>query len=245
MYRILEFATLAGVTVRALHHYDRLGLLKPSARSRAGYRLYRDRDLARLEQIVVLKMLGVPLKKIGRLLGREASLRVALAAQRRVLMEKQRRLGLAIDAIRDAEASMNSRGEPDWNVFKNIVKEIEMQNDTDWTRKYYSPEAQSKVDARRDQWSPEMQLDVTRKWSLLFRDVEAAIADGEAPSSPRSQALAGRWKELVEGFTGGDPDIQRGLNEMWADQSNWPSPPRERFAIKPDVQEFIMKAMRA
>jgi DNA-binding transcriptional MerR regulator len=45
VYRIREFAALAGVTVRALHHYDRLGLLKPSGRSRGGYRLYRDSDL--------------------------------------------------------------------------------------------------------------------------------------------------------------------------------------------------------
>ena len=64
VYRIQEFAKLAGVTVRALHHYDRLGLLKPSGRSAAGYRLYRDCDLARLEQIVVLKFLRLPLTEI-------------------------------------------------------------------------------------------------------------------------------------------------------------------------------------
>jgi DNA-binding transcriptional MerR regulator len=54
LYRAKEFADLAGVTVRALHHYDRLGLLRPKQRSQAGYRLYGLRDFARLEQIVVL-----------------------------------------------------------------------------------------------------------------------------------------------------------------------------------------------
>jgi DNA-binding transcriptional MerR regulator len=58
IYQANEFAELAGVTVRALHHYDRLGLLKPSGRTNSGYRLYTDRDLVRLEQIVVLKFLG-------------------------------------------------------------------------------------------------------------------------------------------------------------------------------------------
>jgi len=53
VYRIREFAAMAGVTVRALHHYDRLGLLKPTGRSASGYRLYGDCDLVRLEQIVV------------------------------------------------------------------------------------------------------------------------------------------------------------------------------------------------
>src|SRR6266581_4109803 len=99
LYHVQEFAKLAGVTVRALHHYDRLGLLKPSARSDSGYRLYRDCDFVRLEQIVVLKFLGLPLKLIGRLLRRESDLKDTLRSQRRVLVEKQRRLGAAIDAI--------------------------------------------------------------------------------------------------------------------------------------------------
>jgi len=63
-YQVHEFAQLSGVTVRALHHYDREGLLKPAARSAAGYRLYTDRDLVRLEQIVVLKFLGLSLREI-------------------------------------------------------------------------------------------------------------------------------------------------------------------------------------
>ena len=66
LYHAREFAELAGVTVRTLHYYDRLGLLQPSYRSDAQYRLYSQRDLAQLEQIVVLKFLGLPLKSIGR-----------------------------------------------------------------------------------------------------------------------------------------------------------------------------------
>ena len=68
LYPPHEFAVLAGVTVRALHHYDRLGLLKPVSRTQAGYRLYSEHDLARLEQIVLLKFLGFSLKQIGELL---------------------------------------------------------------------------------------------------------------------------------------------------------------------------------
>ncbi|MGB7730210.1 MAG: MerR family transcriptional regulator [Candidatus Acidiferrum sp.] len=74
VYRAKEFASLAGVTVRALHHYDRLGLLRPKQRSEAGYRLYGVRDFARLEQIVVLKFLGIPLKQIRGLLEPDAKL---------------------------------------------------------------------------------------------------------------------------------------------------------------------------
>lgn len=70
-YQPHEFAKRAGVTVRALHHYDRLGLLKPSGRSGAGYRLYSDIDFVRLEQIVALKFIGFPLSQIRDLLNRK------------------------------------------------------------------------------------------------------------------------------------------------------------------------------
>src|SRR5882762_6221128 len=204
IYRIQEFAKLAGVTVRALHHYDRLGLLKPSGRSDSGYRLYRDRDLARLEQIVVLKFLGLPLKQIGRLLKRESPLAETLRRQQTVLFEKRRQLDVAIDAIKQAERSVLTSREPDWTLFTDIVREIEMQNETEWSKKYYSPEARTKVEERRHLWSPELQERVTKEWNALLEEIEAAL--GEEAASPTAQALAARWRTLVEGFTGGDPE---------------------------------------
>ena len=243
VYRIREFATLAGVTVRALHHYDRLGLLKPSGRSRSGYRLYRDRDLVRLEQIVVLKFLGLPLKQIARLLKRESSLADALRRQQVVLAGKRRQLDLAIHAIRRAERSVESGGDPDWELFKTIVREIEMQNSTDWSKKYYSEDAKAKIEERKALWNPELQAQVTEQWTALIADVTAALA--EDPAGPNAQALAARWRTLVEGFTGGDPEVQQGLNKMWADKDNWPAENRDRFHIDPRVQEFIVKAMNS
>jgi DNA-binding transcriptional MerR regulator len=241
LYRIQEFAKAAGVTVRALHHYDRLGLLKPSARSAAGYRLYRDSDFARLEQIVVLKFLGFPLKDISRLLRRESDLASVLQRQRRVLAEKLERLKRAIDAIGAAEHSLVSGTAPKWELFTTIVQEIEMQQNTEWSKKYYSPNAQAKVEERRQLWSPELQERVTKEWTALVADVDAAL--GEDPASARAQALAARWRKLLEGFTGGDPEVQKGLNKMWADKANWPEAERNRFHIKPEIQEFIVKAI--
>lgn len=241
LYRVHQFAEMAGVTVRALHHYDRLGLLKPSRRSARGYRLYGNRDLARLEQIVVLKFLGLPLKQIGVLLSKDSSLAASLDRQRRVLAAKRRQLDNAIHAIETAEQSLKPREEPDWNLIKQIIKEIEVQNDTDWTKQYYSPEAHAKVEERKHLWSPELQEKVSRQWAELLADIEAAL--GEDPSGPEGQALAARWHELVADFTGGDPEIQKGLNKMWAAQGDWPQAQRQAYAIKPEIQAFIMKAM--
>jgi len=243
VYRIQEFATLAGVTVRALHHYDRLGLLKPSGRSRSGYRLYRDSDLIRLEQIVVLKFLGLPLKQIGRLLKRESPLAETLRRQQHVLAGKRRQLDLAIQAIGQAERSVQPGRDPDWDVFKAIVREIEMTNSTDWSKKYYSDDAKAKIEERKALWSPELQAEVTQQWTALVADVTAAL--GEDPAGPTAQALAARWRKLVEGFTGGDPEVQRGLNKMWSDKAHWPAQEQQRFQIDPRVQAFIVSAMNA
>jgi MerR family transcriptional regulator, thiopeptide resistance regulator len=243
VYRAREFADLAGVTVRALHHYDRVGLLEPSGRSASGYRLYTDADLARLEQIVVLKSVGLPLKGIRGLLGERSTLREVLRRQQRVLAGKRAHLDAAIEAIAAAERSMRDGGDPDWQLMTRIIKEIAMQNDTDWTKQYYTPDAQEKIEERKTAWNPELQAEVTRQWSALVADVESCL--GEDPAGPRAQALAARWRKLVEGFTGGSAEIQKGLNRMWADQGNWPADIRQDHGIKPEIQAFIIKAMQA
>lgn len=243
LYRVHEFAERAGVTVRALHHYDRLGVLRPTARTGSRYRLYSDRDLARLEQIVVLRFLGLPLREIRDLLRSESGIADALRRQQRVLAARRRHLDDAIMAIAHAERSLESTGTPDWAQFRHIIREIEMQNDSDWAKRYYTEDAQAKVEERRALWSPELQERVTRDWNELFADVRAAL--GEDPAGPRAQALAARWRTLLAGFTGGDPEIQRGLNAMYADQDNWPAEQRERYRIDPAIMEFMMAAMRA
>jgi transketolase len=146
-------------------------------------------------------------------------------------------------AIGRAERSLQAGGDPDWELFRQIVKEVEMQNKTEWSKKYYSPEAQSKIEERRKLWNPELQAQVTNDWNELLRDVGAAL--GEDPAGPTAQALAARWRKLVEGFSGGDPEIQKGLNTMWSDKANWPAQERQQYQIDPTIMAFIVRAMKA
>jgi len=241
-YRVREFADLAGVTVRALHHYDRLAVLRPK-RTESGYRVYSLRDLERLEQVVALKFLGLPLKEIKTLLDREARrLPEVLRSQRLALEEKQRSLEQAIQAIRDAEQVIASGKPADIQVLAKIIEVIEMQENTEFMNKYYSEEAQAKLAGKRQEWTPELQAEATRAWSELFRDVEAAL-DCD-PTSEQAQALVARWRKLVAGFTGGDPELSRGVGNAWADRANWPAATQEQSApfANPKVWEFIKKA---
>ena len=245
MYTVREFAARAGVTIRALHHYDELGLLKPLRKPQTGYRVYRDSDFARLEQIVVLKFLGLPLKDMRPLLAapKIVRLRETLRRQQRVLTEKRRQVDAALAAISRAERALEESDTPDWNVFTQIVKEIEMPNETAWAKKYYSAEARAKIEARRQEWTPELQERVTRQWTELIADIEAAIARKETPTGAAGQVLAGRWRELLAGFTGGDSGIQQGLNKMWADRENWPEGDAKSFRMPSAVVDFMQAAL--
>ena len=244
MYRTQEFAKLAGVTVRTLRYYDRLGLLR-AHRNGAGYREYRDRDLERLEQIVALKFLGMPLDEIGKFLDSSAaSLAEMLGMQRRALAEKREQLDRAIMAIGEAAAVVENGQAGRTEVLRKIIEAIEMQQDNDWTKKYHNEAAKAKIAARQGEWNPAMQAEVTRQWQELIADVEANLA--EDPIGPKGQALGARWKKLVEGFTGGDPDVTQGLAKMWKDQANWPDHARQQAAqapIRPEVWSFIGKAL--
>jgi MerR family transcriptional regulator, thiopeptide resistance regulator len=241
---VSDFAEKAGITVRTLHHYDRLGLLKPSGRTEAGYRLYGERDFVRLQQIVTLKFIGLPLKQIKDLLDqRDLDLKSTLHMQRRLLMEKRLQVEAAIQAIEEAERSLKSGIEPDLGALKKIIEVMERQNNMEWAKKYYTEDAQAKISERAKTWTPEMQAKVEQDWKSLIGDVEAAIASKIDPADAKAQSLAKRWSELVQGFTSGDAGVQQGLNKLYADQGNWPSTFTKPFSD--EVWEYIRKAMAA
>lgn len=243
-YRVKEFASLAKVTVRALHHYDRMGLLKPK-RAQSGYRVYCARDLERLEQVVALKFLGLPLRQIKVVLDRgQLSLAETLRLQRRVLERKRKHLDEAIVAIQEAETAVRNGKGPDAALLAKVIEVIEMQQSNDWMMKYYDEAAKQKVDERRSLWSPELQERVSQQWSELMAEVEAAKQ--ESPSSELARGLAARWKALVEEFTGGDAGITTGLKSLYADNKNWPDGFQQQmqpFQMSPEAWAFIHKAV--
>jgi DNA-binding transcriptional MerR regulator len=238
IYQASEFAERAGVTVRTLHHYDRLGLLKPSGRTAAGYRLYGERDFARLQQIITLKFIGFPLNQIKKLLDRrDFDLAKIFRFQRSFMEEKRKQLDEAIKALDWAAYVVSSGNDPGPEVFRKIIEVINMSKDMEWTKKYYSDEAKEAIANR--QVPQEVIEQGQRDWATLIKEVEAAV--GEDPASEKVQKLAARWVELIRGFTGGNPAIQQGLNKMYADRANWPTSMPNPFSD--EVQQFMMKAV--
>jgi DNA-binding transcriptional MerR regulator len=238
LYRIHEFAERAGVTVKALHHYDRLGLLKPR-RTDTGYRIYVHRDLERLEQIVALKFIGLPLKQIKALLDRDAlQLPAALRLQRAELEAKRRLLDQAIAAIGNAEKELQSGKPADAGILKKIIEAIDMTNamptGTEFMKNYYREEAWARFQERHQVWPSEA-------WSDLFRDISASLH--KDPASEEAQALARRWRALRVDDAGDDPRIHGGLIKAWADREYWPEAAKQRLSEfdLDEISAFIVR----
>src|SRR5512136_2331510 len=99
-YTVQQLARLAGVSVRTLHHYDHIGLLAPSARTAAGYRLYGAADLLRLQQILFFKELDLPLDEIQDILDDPDFDQIeALESHKRLLRERADRLARLLMTI--------------------------------------------------------------------------------------------------------------------------------------------------
>jgi DNA-binding transcriptional MerR regulator len=226
MLKIQEFATRGGVSIRALRHYDSLGLLKPSARSRSGYRLYEESDLERLHEIVALKAFGLSLTDIGRALRKESALSRALEQQMQSLLAQRRLVADAIDAVGYAQRVLASGQEPDWRQLATLVK-----NGGEASR---LEQARRQVMERRRQWTPTPE-DIT-----LMRDIKQAIDRNETSESASWHVLIDRLKDAIDRFTGGDAELRAAFRLVMADQVNWPSSP-----IGTKFYEFFNEAMAA
>jgi len=225
--------------VRTLHHYDQIGLLRPAVHTESGYRLYSDRDFARLQQIITLKFIGLPLKRIGEILDGDSYDLAAMLRLQRIMLEKKRdHLELAIQAIGRAEQVAASEEEPDWESFTNIIEVIIMESNQDFFRKYYTDEQLATL-AKRRETEGEMISRTEQDWKVLMEEAEKLI--GEDPGSEKVQELAGRWSELVERFTLGDPEMEKSLKKLYADRDNWPS--TFQAPVNTKLMEFMGKAL--
>lgn len=243
LWQTNEFAKRAKVSVRTLQYYDRIGLLKPKRNLSNGFRLYGDAEFAKLQHILTLKFLGFSLSKIKEILGqKEFDLVQILQMQRKIIESQHRRLGQVLQAIGKAEEVFRQENSIDWNSFEKINEVINMEQNWEKMKQYYSEDAQAKIEERRKLWNPELQEQVTKDWNELIQSVDVARKNGVSPASEEAQKLAARWRELVGQFTGGDAGIMQGLNKMYADDSLWQGGDFKK-PFSDEVFSYIKEAM--
>ncbi|MCK7624936.1 MerR family transcriptional regulator [Streptomyces sp. RS10V-4] len=204
-YPVGQVAAFAGVTVRTLHHYDRTGLLCPSDRSPAGYRLYGDADLARLQQILFYRELGFPLDEIAAILADpEANALDQLRARHRRLTEEinrlQRLVEVAEQAMEVQQTGVRLTPEERFEVFGEIA--FDLTYATKAERQWQHSEGYRRSMARAAAHSKEDWARIMAEAADWRARLTAAFDAGEPPDGERAMDLAEEHRHhLTRWFT--------------------------------------------
>ena len=213
--KVGELSRRTGLTVRTLHHYDAIGLLRPSLHTEAGHRLYTAGDVARLQQIVSLRQLGFALEEVRDCLDRaDFSPRQVLrlhVGRLRHQIELQQRLCGRLDALADR---LDSAGEVSAEEFLQAVEEMTM------LEKHFTPEQLELIKTRREELGEEYLRQKQEEWAELIALVRAEMDKGTDPADAKVQALAQRWRTLLHFTTGGDPGMEQAIKRHWEEQGD-------------------------
>lgn len=197
-FQVGEVARLTGVSVRTLHHYDRIGLLQPQQRTAAGYRLYGEQDLLRLQQILTLRYLGFPLKRIGELLDRpDFDLVTSLRAQERVLRERVAELDRIATVLGDLVAAYRRDGSWNWDLVIHASEAVAtgLAQQEQSMSDLFTPEQLRQFEELAERTPAEELAAIQDGWAALLPEVRASYHLD--PASPEAQALAERWEALT------------------------------------------------
>ena len=232
-------ATLTGVSVRTLHHYDHIGLVVPSVRTPAGYRGYTDADIERLHLVLVYRAAGLPLDEIRTLLDdADADVVEHLQRQHALLSEQADRLQ---DTIKAVEELMNAHRK---GIQLSAEEQAEIFGTTAFSEEYAAEAEQRWGDT--DAWKQSQQRTARftkADWVRIKADGDAlldALAEakraGVAPGSPQGNELAARHRASIEQFYDCDDEMQRCLVEMYLAD--------ERFTryyddVEPGLAQFL------
>jgi len=244
-YRVSEVARMTGVTIRTLHHYESIQLLVPSGRSAAGYRLYSDQDLLRLQQILIQRELGLSLEHIRQVLDdRNFDYRAALVAHRRQMEQRQASIARTMRAI-DAAIEYLDSGTPGdvmnthalFDGFDPTRYEVETQTRWGNTNAY-------KTAARRTgRYCAADWIAIRDESAAIYGDAVRAMSAGIAADSSDAMAIAERHRLSIERwFYRCDPDMHARLADLYEADS--------RFAANidkhgPGLTQYLAAAIRA
>jgi DNA-binding transcriptional MerR regulator len=226
LLKIGELAKRTGLTVRALHHYDAIGLLSPSARSDAGYRLYNQADIARLHRIQALRRFGLSLADIGAYLTRPDLPLAAVVAQQIDMLTTQIDQASALrERLARLQGQLAQGQEPDLADWLTTLEHMTMYD------KYFSQDELKQLPLYADEA-------VGQEWKALVASVRALMESGASPADPQAQALARQWMTMVRRDTADNPVLFAKLSAMHEQEPSV----QASTGITPALMDFVMGA---
>jgi DNA-binding transcriptional MerR regulator len=242
--KVGELARRTGLTVRTLHHYDAIDLLKPSLHTEAGYRLYTADDVARLQQVLSLRQLGFSLEEVRACLDRPGFSALEVidlhVARLREQVDEQRKLCERLEAL---AGHLRAAGEVSADEFLETIERMTMLEKIQ--EKYFTPEQLQAIKAGGERLGKERLERAQEDWAELIAAIRTEMEKGTDPADPQVQALAQRWQELLKWSTGGDPGITDAMKRLWEEQGdNLVAQFGSKYDSRP-VWGYITKAIAA
>lgn len=227
LIQVGELAKRAGITVRTLHHYEQTGLLLPSARSAAGYRLYNLADVQRLHMIQALAKAGLELAEIRDFLEqRSLSLAELLDGQITLLDKQLRSIHTLRNRLVELRTGLTDDATPDLEYW---LQTLELMNMYD---RWFSKEELQQLPFAVEK---EALADI---WAGLVTEVKHLLEQNVSVTDARATDLASRWMERLEQDTAGKPEFLTRLNEMHSGEPQM----QEQTGITPEITDYITRA---
>lgn len=231
-WKVGELAKSAGLTVRTLHHFDKIGLLRPTERSEAGHRLYTSGDVRQLYRILALRQLGMSLGEIAEsLAGDVDDLQAAVSRQLELVKEQIR---AQQEIRRRLTGILRSLRQPDGPSIDELFAAMEaiMQ------AKYFSPDQLVRLKDRHREAGADAFAGWQRQGAELADEARHYAAQGTDPADPAAQALAHRWTELMVNMTGGDRKI---LSSIYAKMDGEGPDTATRGVVSAEAWEYMKR----
>jgi DNA-binding transcriptional MerR regulator len=240
-----EVAALAGVTVRTLHHYDRIGLLSPSERTPAGYRRYTPSDLDRLHQVLVYRELGFPLEEIATLLDDPAADPLAhLRRQLALLRDRLDRTRAMVAAVeKEMEAHTMGISLTPEERFEVFGEHDPSQYDAEVEERWGETDAYRESRRRTSSYTKEDWLRIKAEGADVERRFAEALRSGVAADSEQAMDVAEEHRQHISRwFYDCPPEMHAGLGRMYVED--------ERFTahyeqIAPGLAQYVSTAVQA
>jgi len=248
VYTVKQMARLSGVSVRALHHYDAIGLLKPRAVGANGYRYYDRQDLLRLQQILFHRALETPLKDIQAALNQPGfDLAAALRAQRERLAAQAERYARLVDVVDRTLADLEGdETMDDKKLFEGFDPEKQAAYEAELVERYGDPMAEriAQSKAGMKAWSKTDWNGFQQEAAAIEHDMARALSQGlPVDSDPVTAIMRRHWAWIAKSWNREPtPDAFAGLAHLYQDNPEFTA----RYeAIAPGLTEYLAEAMRA
>lgn len=244
-YKVKEVADIVGVSVRTLHHYDQIGLLKSESVSPAGYRLYSDHDLERLQQILFFRELGISLQKTKDIIDSPGfDRKQALIIHKGLLIEKRNRLERIIasveQTIESIEGDLKMSEKEMFEAFDMSEIERHMKKYAEETKqKYGDSDAYKESMKKTSKYTKEDWAGIMAAADEIYKRIAEMMDKG--PGDPEVQQAVGEWRQhITDSFYNCTPEIVRGLGDLYVDDPRFTA---NIDKYKTGLASFLREAM--